>query len=70
MSLAGIGKVPRACKVPPTKGAALTFFTEGKEGHSTQPCLREDRHKDGQFSASPHRETTTAQNETRLVKAK
>jgi len=37
MSLADIGKAPRACKVPPTTGAALTIFTEGKEGHSPQP---------------------------------
>jgi len=70
MSLADTGKAPRACKVPPTRGAALTLFTEGKKGHSPQPCLREAWHKDDQFSASPHREATTAQNETWLVKAK
>jgi len=70
MSLADIGKAPRTCKISPTKGAALTIFTEGKEGHSPQPCLREARHKDKQFSASPHREATTAQNETWLFKAK
>jgi hypothetical protein len=70
MSLAGIGKVPRECKVSPTRGAALTIFTAGKEGHSPQPCLREARHKDEQFSASPHCEQTTVQNETWLVKAK
>ena len=70
MSFADIGKSPRACKVSPTKGAALTIFTEGKEGHSPQPCLREARHKDEQLSASPPREATTAQNETWLVKAK
>jgi len=70
MSFADIGKAPRACKISPTKGAALTIFTEGKEGHSPQPCLREARHKDEQFSASSHREATTAQNETWLVKAK
>jgi len=34
MSFADIGKAPRACKDSPTKGAALTIFTEGKEGHS------------------------------------
>jgi len=70
MSLAGIGKVPRECKVSPTRGAALTILTADKEGHSSQPCLREARHKDEQFSASPHCEQTTVQNETWLVKAK
>ena len=70
MSFTDIGKSPRACKVSPTKGAALTIFTEGKKGHSLQPCLREARHKGEQFSASPHREKTTALNETWLVKAK
>ena len=70
MSLAGIGKAPRTCKVPPTTGAALTIFTEGKEGHSPEKCPRETRHKDEQFSASLYREATTVQNETWLVKAK
>ena len=70
MSLADIGKVPRECAVSPTRGAALIIFTEGKEGHSSQPCLREVRHKDEQLSASPHREGTSVQNETWLVKAK
>jgi len=70
MSLADIGKEPRACKFSPTKGAAITIFTEGKEGHSPQRCLRKARHKDEYFSASSHREATTAQNETGLVKAK
>jgi len=46
MSLADIGKAPRECKVSLTRGAALTIFTAGKEGHSPQPCLREARHKD------------------------
>jgi hypothetical protein len=70
MSLADIAKAPRGCRVSPTRGAALTIFTAGKEGHSPQPCLREARHKDEQFSASPHCEETTVQNETWLVKAK
>jgi len=69
MSLADIGKAPRECKFSPTKGAALTIFTAGKEGHSPHPCLREARHKDEQFSANPYREKTTVQNETWLVKA-
>jgi len=63
MSLTDIGKALRACKVSLTKGEALTIFTVGKKGHSPRPCLREVRHKDEQFSASPHREATTAQNE-------
>jgi len=70
MSLPDIDKAPLACKFSPTKGTALTIFTEGKEGHSPQPCVREARHKDEQFSASPHREAITARNETWLVKAK
>jgi len=47
-----------------------TIFTEGKEGHSSQNCVWEARHKDDQFSTSPSREATTAQNGTWLVKAK
>jgi hypothetical protein len=69
MSLADNAKAPSECKVSPTRGAALTIFTAGKEGHSPQPCLREARHKDKQFSASPHCEQTAVQNETWLVKA-
>jgi len=70
MSLTDIGKALQACKFSPTIGAALTIFTEGKEGHSPRPCLREAGHKDEHFTASPHREATIAQNETWLVKAK
>jgi len=42
----------------------VSLFTNGKEGHSPQPCLREAQHKDEQFSTSPHREKTTAQKTT------
>jgi len=70
MSFADIGKAPRASKISPTKGAALTIFTEGKKGHRPQTCLREARHKDEQFSANLHRKATTAQKATWLVKAK
>jgi len=37
MSLADIDKAPRACKVSPTRDAAPTIFTEGKEGHGLNP---------------------------------
>jgi len=70
MSHADIGKAPRECKFSPTRGAALTIFTAGKEGHSHQLCIREARHKDKQFSASPHCEQTAVQNETWPVKPK
>jgi len=46
MSLADIGKAPRASKFSPTRGTALNTFTEGKEGHRRQSCLREARHID------------------------
>jgi len=70
MTFADISKAPQARKISHTKGAELTIFTEGKEGHSPQPCVREARQKDEQLSASTHREATTAQKETWLVKAK
>ena len=70
MSLTDIDKAPRACEVSRDRGAALTIFTVSKEGHSRQPCLREARHIDEKFSASPHRELVTGQNETWLVKTK
>ena len=70
MSLTDIEKAPRACEVSPDKGAALTIFTEGKEGHSPQPRLREARHIDKKFSTSPHREPVTSQNGIWLVKTK
>ena len=70
MSLMDIDKAPRVCEVEPDEGVALTIFTEGKEGHSPQPSLREARHIDEKLSASPRREPVNSHNEVWLVKTK
>jgi hypothetical protein len=70
MSLTGIGEAPRADELLPSRRAALTIFPEGKEGHSPQPCFKEARHKDEQFSARLQHEPPPARNRTWLVKAK
>ena len=71
MSLAGIGKVPRECKVSPTRGAALTIFTAGKEGHSPlNPVYGRLGIKTSSSQPAPHREQTAVQNGTWLVRAK
>jgi hypothetical protein len=70
MSLTDIGRAPLVHTQLSTEGAALTVFAHGKEGHGPQPCIREARHRDVQFSASPHPETTADQSRTWLVKIK
>ena len=37
MLLTDVDKALRACEVSPDRGAAITIFIEGKEGHSPQP---------------------------------
>jgi len=41
MFLTGIGAVHQARSGSPTGHAALTVFTQGKEGHSPQPKQKE-----------------------------
>jgi len=70
MSLADIGKVPRANGTTLNKSTALTVFMEGKEGHRPQPIRREARCMDKQFPADFPHERTSSPVRAWLVKAK
>jgi len=51
MSLADIGKVPRANGMTLKESIVLTVFMEDKQGHSTHPTRREARCMDNQVPA-------------------
>jgi hypothetical protein len=70
MSLTGIGAMPRARSESPTGHAALTVFTQGKEGHSPQPKQKEARRVDAQLSASSKREAKASQFRSWFVRAR
>jgi len=70
MLLTGIGAVPRARSWSPTGHAALTVFTQGKEGHSPQPKQKEAWQVDAQLSASSKREATASQDRSWFVRAR
>jgi hypothetical protein len=70
MSLADIGKVPRANDKTFNKTTALVVFMEGKKRHSSQPTRREARYDDKQVPADPPHERTPTPARAWLVKAK
>jgi hypothetical protein len=70
MSLADIGKVPRANGTTLNKSTALTVFIEGKERHSPQPTRREARYEYKQVPADPPHERTPTPARDWLVKSR
>jgi len=61
LSLSGIGNGPRVLSVPHGGQAALTIFTESKNGRSSQLSQKEARYAPEQVPAGPHPEVTRQQ---------
>jgi hypothetical protein len=70
MSFASTGKVPLASKEAKVKHTALTVFTEGKAGRSSQLNRQETRRRDEQLSAGLRTEDASQNSRTWLVRAK